>query len=921
MRHPYASFLHKVRKPGRYLGEEYNQIRKAEDSVDVRICLAFPDVYDIGMSHLGTKILYSLLNKDPRIACERAFAPWPDMEAELRSRQLPLLSLENHLPLAEFDVVGVSLQYEMTYTNILTLLDLGGIPLRAADRGSDDPLVMGGGPNALHPEPVAPFFDLFLIGEAEDSLADILLRYRQLVDGGANREARILSLVREFPGLYAPSLYTLIEDERSGLLVVDKPRFEGVPPRIKKVWVDDLARHPFPDDFPVPVAEAVFDRMSIEIARGCTEGCRFCQAGMVYRPMRERDPRTVADTLLAAAHKGGFDEASLTALSTADYSCIEPLIHELSGRLGEERISLSVSSLRAYGLDGGVLDDIRAVRATGLTFAPEAGTQRLRDLINKNVTDEALLSSAREVFSRGWERIKLYFMIGLPTENEKDLRGIVDTAERIRAEGRRTSGSRRAEVTISVSSHVPKPHTPFQWVAMDSIEQIETKQQFLQEESRALRLKLKWHDPLISHLEGIAARGDRRVAEAIQLAWERGCRFDGWGEHLRFDLWQEALRESGLDCERYLGTMPVDARLPWDHIDVGLEDGFLSKEYRQALKGRLSPPCGKPLNMQVHHTNLTDHDADQRKLICYHCGVACDLEGMRGERADFLLGMGAEQVRERAPRAEQPKRGHRQPLPFDQPSGQRYRLQYTKLGAERFVGHLDIIRVLPRVFRRAGITLNYSQGFHPHPLLSFGPALALGVAALGEYCDAVVGEEIDAEELRTRLNQVSAEGLRVEAVRRLAPGEPKLMRVLHRADYLLAFDAQALQGDLAALEHRCRDLCALESFQVQRTDKKGREKERNLMELIDEARVVELHGMDPRLDLDPDWAGVALGLRLDQGWSLRPAELVPYLGLPELLATVRIGCWGEAEGQRSHPLSGAPVADPFGPMMGNKAGS
>ncbi len=415
MNHPYAEFVGAVEKPARYLGGEYQATKKDWSAVDVRFALAFPDVYDIGMSHLGTKILYSLLNKEPKIACERAFAPWPDMERELRARGLPLLSLESARPLRDFDAIGCSLQYELTYSNVLTLLDLGGIPLYAAERGESDPIVWGGGPTATHPEPVAAFFDCFLVGEAEEALPKLLLIDAFHKKQGLSRRERLIKLA-EVGGVYVPSLYATKIDEASGLQVIDAPLDPRVPAKVKRALVEDINKFPFPDDTPVPWAEAVFDRVSVEIARGCTEGCRFCQAGMIYRPVRERDPESIVSSVVGAIKKGGYDEVSLTSLSTADYSCVTPLVKKVAERLRNDKVSLSVSSLRAYGLNSELLDEIASVRATGLTFAPEAGTQRMRDVINKNVTEEDITRSAENIFSRGWSRMKLYFMIGLPTE-------------------------------------------------------------------------------------------------------------------------------------------------------------------------------------------------------------------------------------------------------------------------------------------------------------------------------------------------------------------------------------------------------------------------------------------------------------------------------------------------------------------------
>jgi radical SAM family uncharacterized protein/radical SAM-linked protein len=871
--HPYAAFLHQVEKPARYTGGEVGAVRKDWQSVDARICLAFPDVYDIGMSHLGYKILYKVLNDDPRTLGERAYCPWVDMEERLRAHGLPLVSLDGYRPLSDFDVVGFSLQYELTYGNVLTMLDLGRIPLRSAARGEDHPLVVAGGPNATHPEPMAPFIDAFVIGDGEAKLTELALAWTRLRREGVPRAERLAALAR-LGGIYVPAQYTMAIDPDTELGIVQPPVDATVPFPIERtmVRIDD---YPFPDDGPTGGPEAIFDRTSIEITRGCTEGCRFCQAGMIYRPVQERDPLQVYETVKRAVQKSGNDEVSLTALSTADVSYIAPLIKKLGPELAADGVSLSVSSLRAYGLEPELLDELRRVRAGGLTFAPEAGTQRMRDVVNKNVTEEQLHETAERVFSRGWQRMKLYFMIGLPTEEDDDVRGIAETGMRTAQVGRKAAG-RGVDVTVSVSTHVPKPHTPFQWAAMDPLPEVERKQRMLADMVRGQRsVRLRTHDSRSSVLECILARGDRRLGDVIEHAWRHGARFDSWDDHLNLELWDRALAECGVDPAPFLRTLPVTSPLPWSHVDVGLEEGFLLREYRKALQDRLSPPCGKVAGMFVHHTNTQEAEAEQRRLVCYDCGVACDMTAMRSDRIVHLRSLGAHE--QPAPRPVEVRRpGRPKPRVGDPHAGHRYRFRFEKKGPAALLGHLDLVRELPRIFRRLGVGMVYGGGFNPKPQMTFAPALGLGVMSLDEHVDVRLEPNLDhaaLAELRAAMNASSPDGLDFVAAHRLGPSDPAIGRLLEGARYLLAFARDVLAPEDAA--RRCAETLAAESLWVLRKGKPiGRKVDlRPMIEELAPLTDADAAPLLARAGLRGQLSCVGATVALGGDGSVRPAEL------------------------------------------------
>jgi radical SAM family uncharacterized protein/radical SAM-linked protein len=885
MRHPYTDFLPKVMKPSRYTGAEHGSRSKDWRSVQAKVCLAFPDVYDIGMSHLGFRILYKILNDDPRTLAERCYTPWVDMIGQLKEHGEFLRSLETHRPLCDFDVVGFSLQFELTYSNVLCMLDLGGIPLRSEHRSDDDPLVIAGGPVATHAEPMAMFFDAIVIGDGEELAKEIALSWTEGKKEGLSRSERLQRLAA-LSGVYVPSLYATALDADTGFEVVDRALHDQAPLPVLRRMIPDLSRFPFPADSPVGGPEAIFDRMSIEVARGCTEGCRFCQAGMIYRPVRERDPQEIVDTVEKALCNSGQDEVALTALSTADVSSISPLIKRLAEKTAPERVSLSVASLRAYGLAEDLLDDMKIVRASGLTFAPEAGTQRMRDVINKNVTEEQLMETAERVFSRGYDRMKLYFMIGLPTEQDEDVLGIVEVGKNAHFIGKRLRKG-RSKVTVSVSTHVPKPHTPFQWCAMDPLSEIHRKQELLRSAARQVRgLGLRVHDSITSVLEGILARGDRRLGPVIEMAYLSGAKFDSWDDQLRLDLWEKAFEHFAIEKQRYLNTIPVDGRVPWDHIDVGLEAGFLAREYRKALKSRLSPPCGKVAGMFVHHTNVQDAQADARRLVCYDCGVACDLGQMRSERISFLNKMDANLPGQRArlPLVTQErtdKIGPERLRPVQSGgAARRWRLQYTKLGAAALLGHLDLMRELPRIIRRAGVRTAYTEGFHPKPDVSMAPALALGALTLCELIDIKLITDLAADQLLDKLNQAATPGIRFVALRELGPHDAAVNRVISVARYLIVLAEQSLTalGGVDEVTRRIEAFNSAERVEVRR-DVQGIGKQVNVR-----AAVREMHrgdDADAQLLSDAGLLGrlcsISVTLGLDQNGSARPSEVVTAL--------------------------------------------
>lgn len=591
------TFLDRVEKPARYVGGELNSTEKTD--AEVRFALCFPDVYEIGMSHLGSRILYNVLNSREDTICERAYAPWPDMEKEMRENGVPMYSLENFRPLKEFHIVGFSILYEMCYTNILTMLELGGIPFRAKDRGEDMPLVVCGGPCACNPEPIAPFIDLFMIGDGEELISELVDVYKECKAKGSSKRDTLLAMSR-LQGVYVPGFYEPKYDKNGAFMTMDRLEPEA-PSTVERRVVKDLDTAQYLGKPIVPYLSIVHDRVAIELFRGCTRGCRFCQAGFIYRPVRERKRETLmkqADDMLSCT---GYDEVSLFSLSSGDYSEIHQLVPEIINKYRDKRVSISLPSLRIDAFLKEDMEQMQSVRKAGLTFAPEAGTQRLRDVINKGVTEEDLLRNMKDAFESGWTGVKLYFMLGLPTETDEDLLGIADLARKVSSiyyslpKEKRGKGLR---ITVSVSSFVPKPYTPFQWAPQNTKEEIIRKQRLIKDALKGLRgVEYAYHAPDISVLEAVMARGDRRIADVIEKAYYKGARFDSWDEHFKLDVWDESFAELGIDPACYSSReRELDEALPWDHVDILVTKDYLKREYNNALNETCTRDCRKGCN-------------------------------------------------------------------------------------------------------------------------------------------------------------------------------------------------------------------------------------------------------------------------------------------------------------------------------------
>jgi radical SAM family uncharacterized protein/radical SAM-linked protein len=807
-------FLSIVSKPVRYLGQEVHSIKKDPAEVKLKFCLAFPDVYEVGMSHLGIQILYHILNAKKGIACERAFAPWVDMEKVLREKKIPLSSLESSTPLNQFDILGFSLQYELCFTNVLNMLDLSNIPFLSKDRDDRFPLIIAGGPLTFNPAPVADFFDAMVIGDGEEVILEFCDLALQWKEARAKKEDLLKSL-SQLEGVYVPSLH-----------------IEGK--KIRKRVVSDLNQTFFPSCPIVPYMKVVHDRLNIEIARGCKRGCRFCEAGFIHRPYRERSPEVIHEILNTSLKGTGYEELSLLSLSAGDYSSIGPLLSDLMDRFESKKVAVSFPSLRIESVVGHLAEEVKRVRKTGFTIAPEAGTERLRRVINKELDERVFFQGLSDLFSKGWKNIKLYFMMGLPTEKEEDLIGIIELTKKIAS--LREKQKIHPNINISVSTFVPKPHTPFQWESQIPLEEMKEKLHLMRDGVKRNHLRFKWQDPHLSFLEGIFSMGDRNLSRVLVESFRLGCRFDGWSDQFRYPLWKEAFEKTGLEMDSHTRKRKFEDILPWSLVETGMDEQFLWEEYQRGLEEKISPPCVKE--------------------NCHRCGI-CDGKTITVRESDP-----AEiKALERRAKKDIRRKGIKKKI----------RLKFRKVGEIRFLSHLELAHLFYRASKRADLPLCFSEGFHPMPRIIFATALPVGMESLTEIVDMECEGKITPLEVMERLNQTLPSGIEIMDAEEV-PIFFHLSSLPHPSVYWIPLDHLLSKEEAVPKVKKALD--KKEFFIHQERD--GKKRSVDIRPLIEKMEIKE---QKERSEEASRW-GVELVLRRAMGRTAKPVEIVgAILGL------------------------------------------
>lgn len=864
------SILQRVEKPTRYTGGEWNQIVK--ENAKLRFALAMADVYEVGMSNLGLKILYECLNRETDMAAERVYAPWLDMEEEMRRIDVPLYSLETFTPLKAFDLVGFSLQYELLYTTMLNMLDLAHIPIWRHERTLDDPFIVGGGPCVYNAEPIADFFDLFILGDGEETVVEVArLALLWKEEGRTGGRAGFLERAAKIEGVYVPSLYEVSYHE-DGTFQGIRPLHENAQPIVYRRVMKDLDCAIFPSAPILPNLTVVHDRIMLELFRGCTRGCRFCQAGMAYRPVRERREEHLREMAREMLDKTGYQEMSLTSLSSADYSSLSRLVDHLLADARGEEVSFSLPSLRIDSFSIDLAHKLQQVRKSGLTFAPEAGTQRLRDVINKGVTEDDLLTSVDAAFRQGWKQVKLYFMMGLPTERDEDILGIATLAKKVVDRYYEVKGRRGAKVTISVSCFVPKPYTPFQWFGQISQGEFERRQKLLKDAITDRAITFNYHDARASVLEGALARGDRRLSAVIYEAWKAGAKFDGWSDRFQQETWLKAFEMSYIDptfySERERGD---DEVFPWEHTSPGVSREFLRRERQKAYEACLTADC--------------------RRGACSACGVCPTLGVEVVDYLDETLSKRDEEtdkthdsVTEWQDKASDAEHERKPDKTLDAkrkaPKTYTYRAEITKGEPLRYVSHLDYAELFIRAIRRAKLPAAYTEGFHPHLKVAFASALALGTTSRAEYMDFELTKPLSQVEVFERLRRVLPKGADVLRLRHYEGKAKALMAVCDMAHYHISVP---YMGDETLLQDALRRYESTNSKDViyQRiTPKKKRD-----IKVKDLVSHIEGHIKDGMLEL-------SIKTRIYPSGSIKASEVLDVLAtafsLPVVLDEAKI---------------------------------